>query len=70
MGNYAVEEGAMSFAMTESQQMIAQMCRDFAEKEIRPNIMKWDESQEFPVCDRPYRDRQGMREHRPERGRS
>jgi hypothetical protein len=49
MGNYAVEEGAMSFAMTESQQMIAQMCRDFAEKEIRPNIMKWDESQEFPV---------------------
>lgn len=39
----------MSFAMTESQQMIAQMCRDFAEKEIRPNIMKWDESQEFPV---------------------
>lgn len=49
MGNYAVEEGAMSFAMTESQQMIAQMCRDFSEKEIRPNIMKWDESQEFPV---------------------
>lgn len=29
--------------------MIAQMVRDFAEKEIRPNIMKWDESQEFPV---------------------
>ncbi len=24
------------------------MVRDFAEKEIRPNIMKWDESQEFP----------------------
>ncbi|MBI3134601.1 MAG: acyl-CoA dehydrogenase family protein [Bacteroidetes bacterium] len=29
--------------------MIKQMVRDFAEKEIRPNIMKWDESQEFPV---------------------
>ena len=29
--------------------MIAQMVRDFAEKEVRPNIMKWDESQEFPV---------------------
>ena len=35
--------------MTESQEMIAQMCRDFAEKEIRPNVMLWDESQEFPV---------------------
>ena len=29
--------------------MIAQMVRDFAEKEIRPNIMTWDEKQEFPV---------------------
>ncbi|NNK81114.1 MAG: acyl-CoA dehydrogenase [Flavobacteriales bacterium] len=25
------------------------MVKDFAEKEIRPNVMKWDESQEFPV---------------------
>jgi len=25
------------------------MVRDFAEKEIRPNLMVWDESQEFPV---------------------
>jgi hypothetical protein len=25
------------------------MIKNFAEKEIRPNIMKWDESQEFPV---------------------
>ncbi len=25
------------------------MCRDFAEKNIRPNIMDWDESQTFPV---------------------
>lgn len=49
MGNYTAAEGAMSFGMTESQEMIAQMCRDFAEKEIRPNVMKWDESQEFPV---------------------
>ncbi len=28
--------------------MIAQVVRDFAEKEIRPNVMIWDESQEFP----------------------
>lgn len=39
----------MDFSISESQGMIAQMVRDFAEKEIRPNIMKWDESQEFPV---------------------
>lgn len=29
--------------------MITQMIRDFAEMEITPNIMKWDEAQEFPV---------------------
>jgi len=28
--------------------MIAQMVSDFCEKEVRPNIMDWDESQEFP----------------------
>ena len=39
----------MNFEQTENQQMIAQMVRDFAEKEIRPNIMKWDEAQTFPV---------------------
>lgn len=39
----------MDFSKSENHEMIAQMVRDFAEKEIRPNIMKWDESQEFPV---------------------
>ncbi|MDZ4822049.1 MAG: acyl-CoA dehydrogenase [Flavobacteriales bacterium] len=39
----------MNFEKTENQKMIAQMVRDFAEKEIRPNLMVWDESQEFPV---------------------
>ena len=39
----------MNFEFNENQQMIAQMVRDFAEKEIRPNFMEWDESQEFPV---------------------
>ncbi|WP_070138006.1 acyl-CoA dehydrogenase family protein [Crocinitomix algicola] len=33
----------------ENQRMIQQMVRDFAEKEIRPKMMEWDESQEFPV---------------------
>lgn len=39
----------MNFETTENQKMIAEMVRSFGEKHIRPNIMKWDESQEFPV---------------------
>ncbi len=39
----------MNFDQNENQIMIAQMVRDFAEKEIRPYLMDWDESQEFPV---------------------
>ena len=39
----------MNFELNENQEMIAQMVRDFAEKEIRPHFMEWDESQEFPV---------------------
>lgn len=39
----------ISFNETENQRMIAQMVRDFGNKEIAPNIMTWDESQEFPV---------------------
>lgn len=39
----------MDFARTENQQMITQMVRDFAEKEIRPNVNKWDEEEHFPI---------------------
>ena len=39
----------MAFSLNENQQMITQMVRDFCEKEIRPDMMKWDETQEFPV---------------------
>ncbi|MTI21407.1 acyl-CoA dehydrogenase [Fulvivirga sp. RKSG066] len=39
----------MSFEETENQKMIAQMVRDFGEKEIKPHMMEWDESQEFPI---------------------
>lgn len=41
---------ALGFDLSEGQQMMAEMVKDFAEKHIRPNIMKWDESQEFPVA--------------------
>lgn len=39
----------MNFELNENQQMIAQMVRDFAEKEIRPNLKKWDDDEIFPV---------------------
>lgn len=39
----------MDFELNENQRMIIQMVRDFAEKEIRPHVMEWDEKQEFPV---------------------
>ncbi|MDR0230202.1 MAG: acyl-CoA dehydrogenase family protein [Flavobacteriaceae bacterium] len=39
----------MNFEYNETQAMIAQSIRDFAEQHIRPNIMEWDEAQIFPV---------------------
>ena len=39
----------MNFAPTEMQSQIADMIRDFAEKDIKPKMMEWDESQEFPI---------------------
>ena len=38
----------MNFSFTEDHNMIAQMVKDFTEKEIRPNVRKWDEEQHFP----------------------
>lgn len=48
MSLVAENTGTMNFEVSENQKMVAQMARDFAEREIRPNIMKWDETQEFP----------------------
>jgi alkylation response protein AidB-like acyl-CoA dehydrogenase len=36
------------FELTDNQKVVQQVARDFAEKEIRPVVMKYDESQEFP----------------------
>ena len=34
--------------ISENQNMISEMIRDFSNREIAPHIMDWDESQEFP----------------------
>lgn len=39
----------MTFEESENQKMIAQMIRDFAAREIVPQMMDWDEHQEFPI---------------------
>jgi alkylation response protein AidB-like acyl-CoA dehydrogenase len=39
----------VNFEETENQKMIAQMVRDFGAREIKPKMMEWDESQEFPI---------------------
>jgi alkylation response protein AidB-like acyl-CoA dehydrogenase len=39
----------ISFSETENQKMISQMIRSFGEKEIKPKMMEWDESQYFPI---------------------
>ena len=43
----------MNFELTEEQQQIKYSIREFAESEIRPNVMEWDESQHFPIELRP-----------------
>ena len=39
----------VNFEETESQKMIAEMVREFGLRKIRPRMMEWDESQEFPI---------------------
>jgi alkylation response protein AidB-like acyl-CoA dehydrogenase len=38
----------MDFNKNDNQQMIAESVKNFADKEIRPKMMEWDESQYFP----------------------
>jgi alkylation response protein AidB-like acyl-CoA dehydrogenase len=39
----------VDFEFTAEQQHLRAAVREFAEAEIRPNVMKWDEAQEFPL---------------------
>ncbi|HXG57953.1 MAG TPA: acyl-CoA dehydrogenase family protein [Thermoanaerobaculia bacterium] len=39
----------MDFRLTDEQKQIQQMVREFAESEIKPHILEWDEAQHFPV---------------------
>ncbi len=41
----------MDFGLTDEQKQIKQMVRDFAESEIKPHLLEWDEAQHFPVAE-------------------
>ena len=43
----------MNFELSEEQQQVKYSVREFAESEIRPHVMEWDESQHFPEELRP-----------------
>jgi len=43
----------MNFELNEEQQQIKFSIREFAESEIRPHVMEWDEAQHFPTELRP-----------------
>src|SRR4029078_13062970 len=39
----------MDFRLTDEQNQIKQMVREFALSEIKPHLAEWDEAQHFPV---------------------
>ena len=38
----------MDFRLSEEQEQVRQMVREFAQREIAPHVMEWDEAQYFP----------------------
>ena len=49
MSEFLTTDTEMNFELSQSQRMVQEMARKFAEKEIKPHVMKYDESQEFPA---------------------
>ena len=41
---------SMDFQFTEEQEQLKRSVREFAESEIRPHVMEWDENSEFPLA--------------------
>src|SRR5947209_6592815 len=44
-----VAGGILDFQLTEEQLQLKRSVREFAQSEIAPNVMKWDEASEFPL---------------------
>src|SRR5215212_9137805 len=41
-------ETSMNLTLTPDQELLRRSVREFAEAELRPHVMEWDEAQEFP----------------------
>src|SRR5918997_639634 len=39
----------MDFRLSDEQDLLRRTVREFAEAEIRPHVMEWDEAQQFPM---------------------
>jgi alkylation response protein AidB-like acyl-CoA dehydrogenase len=46
----AVGGGSLDFQLSDEQQHLKKSVREFAEREIAPHVMKWDEACEFPLA--------------------
>src|SRR5258706_10148368 len=46
----AARGGILDFQLSDEQQQLKKTVREFAEREILPNVMKWDEACEFPLA--------------------
>ncbi len=42
--------GTLDFQLNDEQLHLKKTVREFAEREIKPNVMKWDEAGEFPLA--------------------
>lgn len=49
MANETAAESGIDSQLTEEMKLLRQSARDFAEAEIKPRVMKYDEAQEFPI---------------------
>ena len=46
----AIPGGPLDFLLNEEQQQLKKSVREFAEREIAPHVMEWDEDGEFPMA--------------------
>jgi alkylation response protein AidB-like acyl-CoA dehydrogenase len=47
-GNRSLRRGFVEFSLTDEQQSLRRTVREFAEGEIAPHVMEWDEASRFP----------------------
>jgi alkylation response protein AidB-like acyl-CoA dehydrogenase len=49
MQDLSIQKLIMNFLASELTQQVAQTAKDFAHQYIKPHVMEWDETQEFPI---------------------